>query len=64
MTSLDRSGYNKRQMGTYGDFYNKSKKKKSKDELARTAQRQVSMYTPPQPIVIGRKKKIGQETNF
>ncbi len=44
-------------MGNYGDFYNKNKKKASKEELARKAGKGYSAYTPPQPEVIKKGKK-------
>lgn len=46
-------------MGSFGDFYNKNKKKVSKEELARKASKQgvVSSWVVPQPQVINRGKK-------
>lgn len=45
-------------MGSFGDFYNKNKKKLSKEEQARKASKvSVSSYVPPQPVVISRGKK-------
>jgi len=51
-------------MASYGDFYNKNKKKKSKDDLSKTANKQTSVYTVPQPQVIGRKKKDFDKTTY
>ena len=51
-------------MAGYGDFYNKNDKKKSKKDMARAAQKQVSSYSVPQPQVIGRQKKFDQGKNL
>ena len=44
-------------MGGFGDFYNKNKKKPSKDEQARKAGKSTPSWVVPQPTVISKGKK-------
>ena len=44
-------------MGSFGDFYNKNRKKPSKDEMTRKANRSTPSWAVPQPQVISKVKK-------
>jgi len=44
-------------MASFGDFYNKNKKKPSKDEMAKKAAKAVNSWVVPTPVVISRGKK-------
>lgn len=48
-------------MGSFGDYYHKTKKKLSRQEMAKKAAKSgPSFYVAPQPTVIGKGKKKDQ----
>lgn len=44
-------------MASFGDFYNKNKKKQSKGEMTKRANKGVPSWVVPQPQVITKGKK-------
>lgn len=51
-------------MAGYSDFFNKNKKKTSKEEQARKANKQGSSWVTPQPEVIKRGRKDKQDNSY